>query len=62
MNETGRCNCACADKHHAHLCMLSSQEKHDEIARLTDAPTVVCFICGRNANKAENVCSPMTIP
>jgi hypothetical protein len=29
---------------------------------LTDDPTVICFICGRKANSADNVCSPMPIP
>lgn len=55
------CNCTCAEKHHGHLCVLHSEGLTDEIAKVTDTPTVVCFICGREANCADNVCSPMAI-
>jgi hypothetical protein len=61
MSELCRCSCACTEKHSGHLCVLSSQEKEEEITNLTDNPTVMCFICGRKANSADNVCSPMPL-
>ena len=62
MSEPNRYSCGCPEKHSGHLCVLSSQEKKEEIIHLTDDPTVICFICGRKANSADNVCSPMPIP
>ena len=41
--------------------MLKSQGLAEEIAHITDKPTVVCFTCGTEANAAENVCAPMPI-
>ena len=53
--------CKCGEKHTGHLCVLTSKGMTKEIADITDAPTVVCFNCGREANCAENVCNPMPI-
>ncbi len=53
--------CTCPGQHEGHLCVLHSLELQAEIDAATDQPTVVCFICGREANCAENVCSPMPI-
>ena len=61
MSESCRGSCANPERHSGHLCVLSSQEKKEEIADLTDNPTVICFICGRKANSADNVCSPMLV-
>lgn len=54
-------SCQCGDKHTGHLCVLQSKGMTAEIACLTDAPTVVCFNCGREANSADNVCVPMPL-
>jgi hypothetical protein len=62
MTEPCQNSCTCAEKHNGHLCILSSQkEKEKIVADLTDSPAVLCFICGRKANSADNVCSPMPI-
>lgn len=53
--------CRCGAKHTGHICMLKSQGKSEEMAHITDQPTVVCFTCGAEANRAENVCSPMPL-
>lgn len=53
--------CNCEGNHQGHLCVLYSKGLTDEIACVTDHPTVVCFNCGREANAAENVCIPMAI-
>jgi len=47
------------------LCVLASQEKKEEITDLTDDPTVICFICGRNATLREtlpSVVDPAVVP
>jgi hypothetical protein len=53
--------CACAEKHEGHLCVLRSKGLTEEIAQLTDNPAVVCFTCGSEANCADNVCAPMPL-
>lgn len=53
--------CSCGAKHTGHICLLKSQGKTEEIAHITDKPTVVCFTCGVEANSSENVCSPMPL-
>lgn len=55
------CNCTCEAKHEGHLCVLHSRGMTEEIACVTANPTVVCFVCGREANSADNVCSPMPL-
>ena len=41
--------------------MLKSKGLTEEIAHITDKPTVVCFTCGAEANSADNVCAPVPI-
>jgi len=53
--------CQCGAKHTGHICMLKSAGKLEEIAHITDKPTVACFTCGAEANSAEHVCSPIPI-
>ena len=53
--------CCGGAKHQGHLCVLHSKGLSAEIAEITDAPTVVCFNCGREANDAANVCNPMPL-
>ncbi len=53
--------CQCCGKHDGHLCVLTSLGQTDAVAELTNAPTVVCFTCGREANCADNVCMPMPL-
>ena len=53
--------CGCGATHTGHICMLKSQGLAEEIAHISDKPTVVCFTCGTEANAAENVCAPMPI-
>lgn len=53
--------CRCGSKEHAHLCMLRSNGKHDEISRITTVPKFYCFTCGGETNCAENLCEPAPI-
>jgi len=53
--------CTCGDTTHAHLCMLRSNGKHEEIAIITSNPKYYCFTCGGEANCAENLCEPAPI-
>jgi len=53
--------CRCGSDQHAHLCMLRSNGKHDEIARITGDPKFYCFTCGGEADCAENLCEPAKI-
>ncbi len=53
--------CRCGSDEHAHLCMLRSNLLHDEIERITSKPEFYCFICGGEANCADNVCEPAQI-
>jgi len=53
--------CQCGATHTGHICMLKSAGLTEEIAHITDNPTVTCFTCGAEANSAEHVCSPMPI-
>jgi hypothetical protein len=39
--------------------MLKSAGRSEEIAHISDRPTVTCFTCGAEANSADNVCNPM---
>jgi hypothetical protein len=58
--ETGA-TCSCGKKHTGHICLLKSAGNEEEIAHITNQPTVVCFTCGAEANSPENVCAPMPI-
>jgi len=53
--------CSCGAKHTGHICMLKSRGLNQEIAHITDKPTVACFTCGSEANSADNVCSPIPL-
>ena len=56
---SSQCKCHNDAQHQGHLCVLHGKGLTARIAELTDAPTVMCFSCGREANCAENVCVPM---
>lgn len=53
--------CRCGSEDHAHLCMLRSNGKYDEIASITSEPKFYCFTCAGEANCAENLCEPAPI-
>jgi hypothetical protein len=53
--------CTCDGKHEGHICVLKSKNLQETLACVTDAPTVVCFNCGAEANSADNVCNPMAL-
>lgn len=53
--------CHCGAKHTGHICMLKSAGLNEDVAHLTDNPTVACFTCGVEANAAENVCNPVPL-
>ncbi|GAB4296913.1 MAG: hypothetical protein Fur0034_06460 [Desulfuromonadia bacterium] len=53
--------CHCGEKHEGHLCVLRSKGMTKEIEQLTDRPEFVCFMCGAEANSAENLCEPVSI-
>jgi hypothetical protein len=61
MSDTQACTCTCTEKHGGHMCVLKSKGLLQEVAALQTNPTVVCFICGEEANSAESVCSPMPL-
>ncbi|HJV65400.1 MAG TPA: hypothetical protein VJ550_06705 [Geomonas sp.] len=58
---TSKTTCTCGATHTGHICLLKSQGRSEEIAHITDHPTVVCFTCGAEANSPDNVCMPMAI-
>ncbi|KAA0895294.1 hypothetical protein [Oryzomonas rubra] len=53
--------CRCGAITHSHMCMLRSNGKTEEIARITTDPKFYCFTCGAEANCAENLCEPAPI-
>lgn len=53
--------CTCGDTEHAHLCMLRSNSLLEKIAEITTSPRYYCFVCGGEANCAENLCEPAPI-
>lgn len=53
--------CSCGAKHHGHICMLKSNGKTEEIAKVTSDPKYYCFICGAEANCEDNLCEPAPI-
>ncbi|ANA40223.1 hypothetical protein [Geobacter anodireducens] len=53
--------CSCGEKHQGHLCVLKSKGLMDEVKHLTSSPTVSCFMCGAEANSADNVCEPVQL-
>jgi len=53
--------CQCGTTDHSHMCMLRSNGKTEEIARITTDPKFYCFTCAAEANCAENLCEPAPI-
>jgi hypothetical protein len=53
--------CSCGEKHQGHICVLKGKGLEREIEHLTNAPTVVCFTCGAEANAEEHVCMPVPL-
>ncbi len=51
----------CNGDHQAHICMLASNDKFDEIKKLTKNPKYLCFNCGRAAESDKNLCNPMSL-
>jgi len=51
----------CKGDHTGHLCVLSSQERMDEIKELVKAPRFICFNCARVADSEKNLCNPMPL-
>jgi len=50
----------CKGNHDAHICMLASNDKFEEIKALTKNPKYICFNCGRVADSEKNLCNPMS--
>jgi len=50
------------DGHEKHLCFMENvgyiQKNFDEYKRLVKNGKYICVICGRVAEKAENLCGP----
>ena len=61
MADAEKSKTCCGGDHQGHLCVLHSKGLNAVIARVTDKPTVVCFNCGRKANRDANVCNPMPL-
>lgn len=53
--------CRCGSAEHSHLCLLRSNGMHAEIDAVTADPKFYCFICGGEADCAENLCEPAKI-
>ncbi|WP_298438983.1 hypothetical protein [Geobacter sp.] len=53
--------CSCGEKHQGHLCVLKSMGLMEQVRHLSSAPTVSCFMCGAEANSADNVCEPVPL-
>ena len=53
--------CRCGKTDHSHMCMLRSNGKTEEIARITTDPKFYCFTCAAEANCADNLCEPAPI-
>jgi hypothetical protein len=55
--------------HEKHLCWLTLERRMDEVAKLrmdevaklTKDAKYMCFVCGRVAANAENLCEPVQI-
>ena len=47
--------------HEKHLCWLTLERRMDEVADLVKDAKYVCFVCGRVAANAENLCEPVQI-
>jgi hypothetical protein len=47
--------------HAQHLCELVAKRRMNEVAELSGGAKYVCYICGRAAAKAANLCEPVEI-
>ena len=47
--------------HAQHLCELVAKRRMDQVAQLSAGAKYVCYICGRAAAKAVNLCEPVEI-
>ena len=47
--------------HEHHLCNLVAHRQMNLVAGLAKGANYVCYICGRAAAKAENLCEPVEI-
>jgi hypothetical protein len=47
--------------HAQHLCDLVAKRRMDQVAKLSAGAKYVCYICGRAAAKAANLCEPVKI-
>ena len=47
--------------HERHLCRLVSERRMNEVADLAKDAKYMCFVCGRVAANAENLCEPVQI-
>ena len=47
--------------HERHLCRLVSERRLEEVAELAKNAKYVCFVCGRGAAKAGNLCEPIEL-
>jgi len=47
--------------HPGHLCVLSADNRFDEIKGLVKDPKFICFNCGRVADREGNLCNPMPL-
>lgn len=51
----------CNGDHSGHICLLASQDKFEDIKKLTKNPQFLCFNCGRVADSEKNLCNPMPL-
>jgi len=47
--------------HAQHLCELVAKRQMSQVAQLSAGAKYVCYICGRAAAKAVNLCEPVEI-
>ena len=48
-------------EHDRHLCHIINLRNMKTASRLAKNAQFICFICGRAAGKAENLCQPVKI-
>jgi hypothetical protein len=47
--------------HEGHLCAIVSKREIEKAASLAKNAKYICYICGRAAAKAKNLCEPVEI-
>jgi hypothetical protein len=47
--------------HERHLCRLVSERRMNEVADLAEGAKYMCFVCGRGASNADNLCEPVEL-